>query len=961
MKKILLILIISAGLVRSAAGPRLIAVKLSGPAQIAAWHRTGIPTYALAGATAIAAADDAQMAVLAQAGFSSSVIDDQAWSASYWYGRIPDGQRSGLPAAVAYQDHDLCVLRASPDRVMDLQMSGLRLARLDRKVLPERFWRQASRVIIPLNALPWDPFIQGLVDQVNADSMYATILRLQDFKTRLMLSDSCHAAQDWILQRFAAWGYPVELDSFFLDIGWPAAGWDRNVIATKPGAMLPSRIVILCGHMDCIVWPDSATARVNAPGADDNASGTAGAMEIARIFRGYSWEPTCQFIGWTSEELGLFGSYHYAAWADSQDLDIQAVLNMDMIGYMDDVNVDCNIENHGSFTVWLSNLIRQAGLVYAPAVTQYEETWPGGSDDLPFYQHGYAATCNIERWYYSNPNYHKVTDLITTINQNLYLNTTKAVLAAAAVLGTYPTAVEDVAVQDIGDGQRLQVNWGANPESDISGYRVYWGRQSGSYPESLQTPNLNDTLTGLLDDSLYYIIVRAVDAAGHVSPLAYEVTGRPRSLPLAPSGLVATPMSAGIRLDWLRNAELDLAGYRIYRRLNQDPVYDSLNITLVTDSTYTDQPLSGADKYYYALRAFDISGNASPLSTEAYGRPITMDQGVLIVDETYNWTSGNFPRDSMQDEFYRYILNGYRITEFEYGDSTQRPVLADFVPYSTVAWFGDDYTSLLASQAVPDLQRYLQNSGRLWIAGWKTSADLRNMDVYPIDFLQGSFIHYYLRLAHADLTATTDSFQAAVGMLGYPNVSVDPAKVPILSWGGTMRYIEALTGATTAENIYAMDMRNDGSPFEGSVCATRYLGTQHRVVYFGFPLYFMEREQSRLVAQKVMQDFGEQMVREAEVQLPINRMQVQPNRPNPFVKSTRIGYHLPYANRITIKIYNNAGQLLRVLIDQHQEVGSHSVIWDGNDEEGRPAASGVYFYCLSSGQEHVTGQILLTR
>jgi hypothetical protein len=82
-------------------------------------------------------------------------------------------------------------------------------------------------------------------------------------------------------------------------------------------------------------------------------------------------------------------------------------------------------------------------------------------------------------------------------------------------------------VRDLGDGQRLEIAWNANPETDITGYRVYWTLQSGSYPDSILTSHICDTLTGLHDDSLYYIIVRAVDADGHPSPLAYEAAGRP--------------------------------------------------------------------------------------------------------------------------------------------------------------------------------------------------------------------------------------------------------------------------------------------------------------------------------------------------------------------------------------------------------------------------------------------------
>lgn len=958
MKKVFMTFIATALCVLAVGQTIMIVARLSSPEQIARWYRTGIATYAMAGKFAIAEVGADQLERLGRAGFSVYVIDDRGWSASYWYGHIPAGRQAGLAADIIFQDRDFFILRSSRDQDMALMKSGLRLAKLTRRTLPERFWRNARRRLVPLGHLPRDPFIQQLVDQVNADSIRAAVQRLQDFKTRLMLSDSCHAAQDWIRQKFLGWGYPAVFDSFYLNLAWPGSGWDRNVLASRTGVMLPDRRVIVCGHMDCIVWPDSATARFNAPGADDNGTGAAAIMEIARIFRNYDWEPTFIFAAWSSEELGLYGSHHYAARADSQDLDIQAVLNLDMIGFLNDSVVDGNVQNHGSFTTWLSTLIRQAGLVYAPALNLYEETWTGGSDDLPFYQHGYAATCNIERWYYQNPNYHKVTDLITTIDTALYVNTARAALAAAAVLGTYPAAVESTAVRDLGDGQRLLVNWRANQETDIVGYRVYWSRESGAYLDSQQTSALADTIAGLWEDTLYYLTVRAVDASGHVSPLAFEVTGQPESTPLAPAILNATPIANGIQLAWPRNQEMDLAGYRIYRRVNASAAYESLNTAFYCDTVFADQPLSGANRYYYAVRAFDHSGNASPYSVEAYGRPLTLDQGVLVVDETFNWPPGNFPDDSLQNKFYRDLLSGYRTTEFEYSDTLQRPVFADLAPYSSVVWFGDDYTSLLASQAVPVLQQYLSCGGRLWIAGWKPTADLRNLDVYPVDFLQGSFIHYFLRLQHAELTTSSDSFQAALGRSGYPDLPVDPTRVPISSWMGTMRYIEALTGADGSESIYLMDMRNNSSHYEGSVCGTRFLGSSHQVVFFGFPLYFMKREPARLAAEKVMQDFGEKIINQDDQQIPVNQCRIYPSRPNPFREYINIGYFLPNAHQVKITIYNAAGQLVRTLVDQFQNAGLHSVIWNGRDIQGRTVARGVYFSCLRLGNEQMTSQLL---
>jgi hypothetical protein len=71
------------------------------------------------------------------------------------------------------------------------------------------------------------------------------------------------------------------------------------------------------------------------------------------------------------------------------------------------------------------------------------------------------------------------------------------------------------------------------------------------------------------------------------------------------------------------------------------------------------------------------------------------------------------------------------------------------------------------------------------------------------------------------------------------------------------------------------------------------------------------------------------------------------NFPNPFNPQTMIQYQLPEAGHVTVKIYNLFGQKVRTLVAGQREAGYHAEIWDGRDNFGRRAASGVYFYRLS--------------
>jgi hypothetical protein len=83
--------------------------------------------------------------------------------------------------------------------------------------------------------------------------------------------------------------------------------------------------------------------------------------------------------------------------------------------------------------------------------------------------------------------------------------------------------------------------------------------------------------------------------------------------------------------------------------------------------------------------------------------------------------------------------------------------------------------------------------------------------------------------------------------------------------------------------------------------------------------------------------------------------------PNPAGSSAAVRYHLPAAGRVSVRIYNGAGQLVRTLVDRDQAAGDHRAWWDGRDAAGRPAAGGAYFCRLGSGQGPRTQRMVLVR
>jgi len=956
-----------------AAGDQLISVGLGSRQEIIRWRSEKIPARLFLEGQALVVAGAKATGYLKALGYEVDVLcpwDDQG---AFWVARngFPPGK--DIPGQVVWHKGKTAIVYNSSDKYQGLP-DPHRYQPFPGSDLPDRYWDQVLSVRAAPAKLTPDPVIQALVDQVSSDTLTATIQRLQDFRTRLALSDSGYAAEEWLLQKFNSYGYSAQYDSFYharslyFAEPWPGAGYERNVLARATGAYRPGREYIVCGHLDATTLggyahpTDTSLCRTSAPGADDNASGSAATLEIARICQGTAFSPSITYALWAAEESYLLGSDHYAASSQSLSSDIGGVVNMDMVGWMNDDAIDIDIGSSDPFSQWLNDLYKEAALLYAPELTVYQGMG-NGSDDMSFADRGYPALMIIADAYAGfNPYYHTTDETIDKINPLLYTAITKASLAVTAILGLYPGPVDSVRCLDIGDGSRLLLNWQPSPETNVAGYQMYLGTASGNYSDTIWIAGRSasaETVDGLWSDSIYYFAITAIDDNDRESYSAIEVSGIPKAAPLAPSGITVLPVASGLAVSWLMNTELDLSGYVLYRKIDEG-AYDSLYSG--PDTNYTDTPLVGSSKYYYKARAFDATGNYSAFSDSAYGRPITLDQGILIVDESY-WSSTSYPSDAKQDSFYSYVLSDYKTTQYDYGTTLKKPLLADFGPYSTVMWHGDDNNSLWASFAAGDMRGYLEAGGNMWFAGWKPTANIRNNATYPADFFAGNMLYDQFKLSRSELSGVTDSFKMALGLKGYPDIMVDTLKYPLTlaAWGKTMRYIEALTPTGTGDTIYVMDMKNDGSAFEGRACAVRDSG---KTVFFGFPLYFMDKEQVKQAVQQVMAEFGEEplgIAGKPENKERITEVRLLQNVPNPFKQSTTINYQLTKPGLVSLKIYNIAGQTVKTLVNTVQTQGLYSVPWNGSDDDGMNVSNGVYFYRIQAGGMSQTRKMIILK
>jgi Zn-dependent M28 family amino/carboxypeptidase len=231
------------------------------------------------------------------------------------------------------------------------------------------------------------------------------------------------AAQTEILNAFTSFGLTTSLDKFTYNSQTCA-----NVIGVLPGKVHPEQIYIVGAHYD--------SASSTCPGADDNASGTAGVLEVARTMSKYQFDSTVVFIAFDREEQGLVGSYRYAN-AHASD-DINGMISMDMIAY-NPTGTNYNKAYLSYAGTTMPSIVTDLG----NALTQYAgitpvptQNYSGQSDHYPFYTKGFESTLLIERNAGSNPYYHSSLDSVDTAGYIDYAYATNMTRGVVGYLAT---------------------------------------------------------------------------------------------------------------------------------------------------------------------------------------------------------------------------------------------------------------------------------------------------------------------------------------------------------------------------------------------------------------------------------------------------------------------------------------------------------------------------------------------
>lgn len=258
------------------------------------------------------------------------------------------------------------------------------------------------------------PKIQDYVDKVSRSRFESYLRHLVSYPNRFSTSSFFKDAVRWAFKELEGMGYTTKIEN--VSIG---DGTSYNVIADKEGEHSNIRnLIMVTAHLDSINHDGGPLA--NAPGADDNGSGSAGLIEIAHIFQEFPAQHDLRFVLFGGEEKGLFGSKQYVSnLSDFDKSRIKAVINMDMIGSLNTSPPTVLIEG-ATISQPIINELADAADSYT-SLTVETSLHPFDSDHVPFIQANIPAVLTIEGKDEANPNDHTINDTLDRINYELAL------------------------------------------------------------------------------------------------------------------------------------------------------------------------------------------------------------------------------------------------------------------------------------------------------------------------------------------------------------------------------------------------------------------------------------------------------------------------------------------------------------------------------------------------------------
>ena len=418
-----------------------------------------------------------------------------------------------------------------------------------------------------------NPEIAKMVKEISATNIEASIRKLVSFGTRNTLSEQDNpthgigAARDWIYSEFQKIStecggcLQVEKQTFLQPKAnrVPEPTNLTNVYAVLKGTTDPDRVYVVSGHYDSMCTSPT-DAKCDAPGANDDASGTAVSIELARVMSKRKFDATIIFMTVPGEEQGLLGAAYFAQQALEKKMNIEGMFTNDIVG---GATSHKNSPNRNTVRVFsegvpsneteqqantrrsvggendsaprqLARYIKEQSDRYLKKFKVWmiyrRDRYLRGGDHIPFVERGFTAVRITE----SNEDYTHQHQNVRTENGVFYGDTPEFVdfeytanvarvnMIALASLAAAPAKPKNVGIVTARLTNDTDLKWDANTDADIAGYEVVWrDTTSAEWTNSVNVGNVTTYTAKAMSKDNYFFGVRAVDKAGNKSPVVY--------------------------------------------------------------------------------------------------------------------------------------------------------------------------------------------------------------------------------------------------------------------------------------------------------------------------------------------------------------------------------------------------------------------------------------------------------
>ncbi|MBL8154744.1 MAG: M20/M25/M40 family metallo-hydrolase [Anaerolineae bacterium] len=434
-----------------------------------------------------------------------------------------------------------CNLSGSPEpptlvpRATDTPLPTIGYATLSPQELPQ----QQPSVIVP--GVGSD--LTSLLNQIESDRLLIHVDALQGFQTRYVntMNETGNrglgAAYRYVREQFDAIAQRSSGNFIVQEHTFPLT-WDgvdtiqRNVFGYIPGRDIGGGVLVIGAHYDSImrVQADSMTY---APGANDNASGMAGLIEIARVLASRPHRASIIVVALGAEEIGRVGSIEFVKFLQSRGIAVDAMLNMDIIGSSTGPNGEVDDRTMRVFSAGPDNspsrqLARAINLIDQNMVPNMElliqdtvDRQGRYGDHMSFSEAGFAAVRFVETLE-DRDRQHTAQDTLDDIQINYLMKTTQTVLTVAVVFADGLPPPRNISLRQT-EGAKPNLIW--EPIPNATSYLIGLRRPGGLIIDTyFPWPTNSVEWEGFTSSLFGTLVISSVDSSGLMGPPSVEIT-----------------------------------------------------------------------------------------------------------------------------------------------------------------------------------------------------------------------------------------------------------------------------------------------------------------------------------------------------------------------------------------------------------------------------------------------------